>query len=148
MAGREIHKSTLKYIYRNSTSSRTGTSMSDRAATGVRGLDEMLSGGIPRGRIVVLIGSVGTGKTILSTQFLVEGLGSGEGGVFISLDEGKRDYYSEMLKFGWDLAQYERKKLFAFIDASPVRTIPGQVKVGKLTIGRADFSLISLLDYD
>jgi len=106
----------------------------------------MLDGGIPRGRIVLVIGSSGTGKTVLSTQFIVEGLRTGESGVFVSLDEDKEHYYSEMLKFGWDIAEYERKKLFLFVDASPVRTLPGTVKIGNLTIGKREFSMLSLVE--
>ncbi|HID17885.1 TPA: hypothetical protein EYP26_06315, partial [Candidatus Bathyarchaeota archaeon] len=118
-----------------------------RAPTGIRGLDELLGGGIPKGRVVLILGGPGTGKTILSTQFLVNGIEMyGENGLFVSLDESKPHYYSEMAKFGWDLAKYEQEKRFAFVDASPIRHLPGEVKVGKLTIGRREFSMLSLLE--
>jgi KaiC/GvpD/RAD55 family RecA-like ATPase len=51
-----------------------------------------------------------------------------------------------MMKFGWDLAQLEKEKKFAFVDASPIRSIPGEVKVGKITIGKRDFSMLSLIE--
>jgi KaiC/GvpD/RAD55 family RecA-like ATPase len=111
------------------------------------GLDEILAGGIPRGRVVLLVGGPGTGKTVLSTQFLVNGIKThGENAVFVSLEEGKQHYYTEMMKFGWDLAQLEKEKKFAFVDASPIRSIPGEVKVGKITIGKRDFSMLSLIE--
>jgi KaiC/GvpD/RAD55 family RecA-like ATPase len=113
---------------------------------GVPGLDEMLMGGIPTGRVVLVLGGPGTGKTVLSTQFLVTGLKMGEPGVFVSLDESKSHYYSEMEKFGWKLQEYEDKKMFTFLDASPIRHLPGELKVGKLTIGRKEFSLLSLIE--
>jgi KaiC/GvpD/RAD55 family RecA-like ATPase len=115
--------------------------------TGIPGLDEVLAGGIPRGRVVLVAGGPGTGKTILSTQFLVNGIRTfNENAVFVSLEENKQHYYSEMAKFGWSLAEMEREKKFVFVDASPIRSIPGEVKVGKLTIGKKEFSMLSLIE--
>jgi circadian clock protein KaiC len=70
----------------------------------------------------------------------------GENGLFVSMEEGKGHYIREMSAFGWDLASAEKEGKFSFVDASPIRTIPGEVRIGKLTIGRQDFSLISLLE--
>ena len=44
-----------------------------KAATGVEGLDAVLSGGLTRSRVFLLEGSPGTGKTTIATQFLLEG---------------------------------------------------------------------------
>jgi len=118
-----------------------------RTLTGIPGLDEILGGGIPQGRVVLLVGGPGAGKTILATQFLVNGAKNyGEKSAFVSLDESKQHYHSEMAKFGWDIAKLEQERKFAFIDASPIRTIPGEVKIGKMTIGKKDFSLLSLIE--
>jgi len=62
------------------------------------------------------------------------------------MEEGKAHYMREMKTFGWDFASAEKEGKFAFVDASPIRAIPGEVKVGNLTIGKQDFSLISLLE--
>ena len=118
-----------------------------RTLTGIPGLDEILGGGIPQGRVVLLVGGPGAGKTILATQFLVNGAKNyGEKSAFVSLDESKQHYCSEMAKFGWDIAKLEQERKFAFVDASPIRTIPGEVKIGKMTIGKKDFSLLSLIE--
>lgn len=118
-----------------------------KTPTGIHGLDEMLNGGFPKGRVILILGGPGTGKTLISTQFLVNGIEKyNENGLFVSLDESKMHYYSEMSKFGWNLAKYEAEKKFAFVDASPIRHLPGEVKVGKLTIGRKEFSMLSLLE--
>lgn len=118
-----------------------------RTPTGISGLDEMLAGGIPQGRVVLIAGGPGTGKTILATQFLVNGMNKyGENSVFVSLEEGKQHYYSEMKRFGWDLTRFEQEKQFAFVDATPIRSIPGEVKIGKMTIGKRDFSMLSLIE--
>src|SRR6266568_4068553 len=71
----------------------------DRTPTGIPGLDEILSGGFPRGRVILLVGGPGTGKTILTSQFLMNGIKIyGENGAFVSLDETKAHYYREMVE--------------------------------------------------
>jgi len=117
-----------------------------RTPTGISGLDEILGGGLPQGRVVLILGEPGAGKTILCSQYLANGMRFGESGLFVSMEEGKGHYWREMSAFGWDLEAAEKSGKFAFVDASPIRTIPGEVRIGKLTIGKQDFSLISLLE--
>ncbi|HVH15798.1 MAG TPA: ATPase domain-containing protein [Candidatus Angelobacter sp.] len=119
----------------------------DRTPTGIPGLDEILSGGFPRGRVILLVGGPGTGKTILTSQFLMNGIKIyGENGAFVSLDETKAHYYREMALFGWKFEELEKGKKFAFINASPLRHMPGEVKIGRQSIGRKDFSILSLIE--
>jgi len=95
----------------------------------------------------MVLGEPGAGKTIFASQFLINGLSRfGENGLFVSLKETKREYYAYMKGFGWDFSDAEKKSKFAFVDASPIRAIPGEVTIGKLTFGREDFSLNSLLE--
>jgi KaiC/GvpD/RAD55 family RecA-like ATPase len=118
-----------------------------RTPTGISGLDEMLNGGFPRGRVVLVVGGPGSGKTVLATQFLVNGIKNyDENGLFVSLDESKTHFYRETMTFGWNLEELEKQRKFTFLDASPIRHIPGEVKIGKLTIGRREFSMISLIE--
>ena len=122
-------------------------STSERTPIGIAGLDEILTGGIPTGRVVLVAGGPGTGKTILSTQFLVNGIRMyRENAVFVSLDENKQHYFAEMTKFGWDLAEFEEQRKFVFVDASPIRNVPGEVRIGKIAIGKRDFSMLSLIE--
>jgi circadian clock protein KaiC len=87
--------------------------------TGVEGLDELISGGFPRGRVILVLGGPGTGKTILASQFLYKGISQyGENGIFVSLDESKSHFCSEMLKFGWDFKKAEEEGKFLFMDAT------------------------------
>ena len=44
-----------------------------KAPTGIRGLDEITRGGLPRGRCTLITGGAGCGKTLLGLQFLVAG---------------------------------------------------------------------------
>src|SRR6266700_1105633 len=121
--------------------------MVDRTPTGIPGLDESLTGGFPRGRFILQVGGPGTGKTILTSQFLMNGIKMyGENGAFVSLDETKAHFYREMNLFGWKFEDLEKGKKFAFINASPLRHMPGEVKIGRTSIGRKDFSILSLIE--
>jgi KaiC/GvpD/RAD55 family RecA-like ATPase len=118
-----------------------------RTPTGIPGLDKLLNGGLPTGRIILLTGGPGTGKTILSSQFLANGvLDYDENGIYVSLDENKQHVYEEMLDFGWDLLDLENNKKLAFLEASPIRYLPSEIKVGKLTVGRREFSMATLIE--
>jgi KaiC/GvpD/RAD55 family RecA-like ATPase len=118
-----------------------------RTPSGISGLDEILGGGFPQGRVVLVLGEPGAGKTILCSQFLINGINRyGENGLLVSMEENRTHYDREMNQFGWDFTSAEDQKKFSFVDASPIRAIPGEVKIGKLTIGRQDFSLLSLLE--
>jgi RecA/RadA recombinase len=44
-----------------------------KAPTGIQGLDEITSGGLPKGRPTLVCGSAGCGKTLLAMEFLVRG---------------------------------------------------------------------------
>jgi len=93
--------------------------LTEKTTTGVQGLDELLGGGVPRGRAVLVIGGPGTGKTILAAQFLYKGMKDhDENGIFVSLDESKEHFLDEMQQFGWDFRKAEGDKKFAFIDAT------------------------------
>lgn len=94
-----------------------------------------------------MIGEPGAGKTVLCSQVLYNGITRfGESGLFVSLKETRAEFLREMISFGWDFASAEKEGKFSFVNASPFRTIPGEVKIGKLTVGNPDFSLISLLE--
>jgi circadian clock protein KaiC len=98
--------------------------LSKLVKTGIEGLDELLNGGFPKGRVILVIGGPGSGKTILASQFLYNGIYDyNENGIFISLDEGKNHYFSEMQNFGWDLYKAEEEEKFAFIDATKMSRI-------------------------
>jgi len=90
-----------------------------KIATGINGLDELVDGGFPEGRVILVIGGPGTGKTIMCSQFLYKGIYENqENGIFVSLDESKGHFYSEMQKFGWDFRKAEEERKFAFVNAT------------------------------
>lgn len=93
--------------------------MSEVVHSGVEGLDDLVSGGFPKGRVILVVGGPGTGKTILASQFLWKGISQyGENSVLVSLDENQHHFYEEMMKFGWDFKKAEEEGKFLFVDAT------------------------------
>ncbi|MBN9418140.1 MAG: hypothetical protein J0I12_22010 [Candidatus Eremiobacteraeota bacterium] len=74
----------------------------ERVSLGIQGLDYIVGGGLLRGRSYLLAGSGGTGKTILSLEWLLAGRGQ-EKGVYITLSEPTGDVGDNIRSFGWDL---------------------------------------------
>ncbi len=75
--------------------------------TGVPGLDKMLHGGLVPGRPYIVSGPPGAGKTILSVQFLREGLEGGERCLFVALEEPPNELKLNVRPFRWNLDDME-----------------------------------------
>lgn len=71
--------------------------MNGRASIGVDGLDDYLSGGLPRGDATLLMGASGTGKTVLATHFVAAGIAAGETALYVTLEES-----ADALRAKWD----------------------------------------------
>ena len=84
-----------------------------KAPTGIRGLDEITGGGLPRGRPTLICGGAGSGKTLLAIEFLVRGATEyGEPGVFMAFEETAEELAQNVRSLGFDLDELvKRKKL-------------------------------------
>lgn len=71
--------------------------------TGITGLDDILAGGFASGRLFLLEGSPGTGKTTIATQFLMEGARAGEKCLYITLSETEEELRESAATHGWNL---------------------------------------------
>jgi circadian clock protein KaiC len=81
-----------------------------KAPTGISGLDEVLDGGLPRGRPTIVTGRAGCGKTLLSMEFLVHGACEyDEPGVFVSFEESSRELIQNMASLGFNVAELEEQ---------------------------------------
>jgi circadian clock protein KaiC len=78
-----------------------------QAQTGIDGLDDVLGGGLERGRVFLLEGTPGTGKTTIATQFLIAGAAAGERGLYITLSENENEFRAGAGAHGWDLSGIE-----------------------------------------
>lgn len=74
-----------------------------RIATGITGLDDILSGGLPAEHLYLIEGDPGTGKTTLALQFLMEGLDAGESCLYITLSESKTELLLAARSHGWNI---------------------------------------------
>lgn len=88
--------------------SRRAAAPMPKAASGIPGLDEILGGGLPRGRATLVCGGPGCGKTLLATHFLVHGAHSGEPGVFFSFEESAAEIVQNAASLGLDLDSLRR----------------------------------------
>ena len=88
-----------------------------RLSIGVPELDKMLGGGIPEGDSVLVTGSSGTGKSVLATQFIAEGIRQGEPGIVAVFEERPQAYADRASSFGLDLEtpQQEGKLLILYL---------------------------------
>jgi circadian clock protein KaiC len=85
-----------------------------KVPTGIRGLDEITSGGLPAGRPTLVCGGAGCGKTLLAMEFLVRGaLEHGEPGVFVSFEETRDELAANFASLHFDLPALEAKKRLA-----------------------------------
>jgi circadian clock protein KaiC len=74
-----------------------------RSPTGIAGLDEVLHGGLISGRIYLVDGNPGAGKTTLAMQFLLEGVRRGERCVYFTLSETRHELAANARSYGWSL---------------------------------------------
>jgi len=94
----------------------------NRVPTGVSGLDELISGGFPRGSLIVLAGNPGTGKTIFSATFIYNGIVNyGERGIYVSFAENREAFLGNMLSLGLDFERLEEEGMFRFLDMVTAR---------------------------
>ncbi|HEV2596459.1 MAG TPA: ATPase domain-containing protein [Sphingomicrobium sp.] len=79
------------------------TKLADKADFGVSGLDDVTVGGLARGRLFLIEGKPGTGKTTIATQFLMAGARAGEASLYITLSETEDELRSGAESHGWSL---------------------------------------------
>jgi len=76
----------------------------EKCPTGIRGLDEITKGGLPRGRSTLICGGAGSGKTLFAMEFLMRGaMDYGEPGVFMTFEETAEDLAKNFVSLGFDL---------------------------------------------
>ena len=92
----------------------------ERVKTGIKGLDEMLGGGLLRETANLVEGAPGTGKTTLGMQFIYNGImQDNEPGLIITFEEFPQQYYHDAAAFGWDFKELEKKGMLKIIMTSP-----------------------------
>ena len=92
-----------------------------RVAAGIKNFDKLIEGGFEKNSTNMIVGMAGSGKSIFATQFLIEGMRKGEKCLYVTFEEKKERFYQNMLDFGWNLEEYEKKGLFIFLEYTPTK---------------------------
>jgi circadian clock protein KaiC len=83
-----------------------------KTLTGITGLDEITGGGLPSGRPTLVCGAAGSGKTLLSLEFIIRGaIEFGEPGVFIAFEEKPEELAMNVKSLGLDLIKLQEEQL-------------------------------------
>src|SRR3712207_3825892 len=101
-------------------------SPTDVRGTGIAELDRIVGAGLPRGRLYLVQGMSGAGKTTLALQFLLAGVRAGEPGLYITLSESKDELQDVMQSHGWtitDIAIFELSAVPQFLSPEDQNTV-------------------------
>jgi circadian clock protein KaiC len=110
-AGQGIH------VYRRAQSRPVNTNdqptSNERLSIGSKAIDDMMDGGLYKGSVTMVSGISGTGKTVLSVQFLRSAIEAGHKTLLVSLDEHPQQLMRNASSLGFDLqGMTERGELF------------------------------------
>jgi circadian clock protein KaiC len=97
-----------------------------RIRTGIVELDRMLRGGFMERDAIMVAGTIGTGKTTLGLQYLVNGASEfGENGIYVTFEQMPHQIYRDAAAFGWDLRKLERENKVKLVCTSPDLLVAG-----------------------
>lgn len=84
----------------------------NRVSSGIKGMDELMEGGIPEKFLVLVSGQSGTGKSTFGLNYAIEGALKNEPALYVALEEEIEEIVMQMKLFGWPVEQMlEEKKL-------------------------------------
>jgi circadian clock protein KaiC len=127
-------------VLRSLTDGAVGPNL-EKAATGIPGLDQITGGGLPRGRVTLVAGSAGAGKTLLGLNFLVAGVRQyGEPGVLMTFEESADKVALNVRSLGFDIDELVRTSQLAVL---AFRVDPSEI----VAAGEFDFEpIFAILD--
>jgi circadian clock protein KaiC len=94
---------------------------SKRIKTEIKGLDNLIGGGLIPGSVMLITGKAGAGKTIFCAQYIYNGAVAGEPGLFITTEETPEKIRKDVFNFGWDISELEKEKKFVILEMGPMR---------------------------
>ena len=92
----------------------------ERIKTGIEGIDQF-TGGIPRGKSVLLTGDAGSGKTIFGLQFALKSSQNNLKIVYVTTEEDSNDLFVQGSTFKWDIQSVTESDFLTFIELAGVR---------------------------
>src|SRR5688572_29508418 len=83
-----------------------------KVLTGIHGLDEITGGSLPKGRTSLVCGAAGSGKTLLSLEYIIRGaMEYNEPGVFMAFEEKADELETNVASLGFDLPGLQKSKM-------------------------------------
>lgn len=90
----------------------------EKVPTGIKSLDSVLSGGLPKGSNILVIGPFGSGKSTLARRFILEGLKRKERCLLVLIDEDPKIIRRDIdLRIRGRLESLEDDGFFRIVDA-------------------------------
>jgi len=85
----------------------------ERVHTGITGLDEMIGGGYPKGRTILIIGTTGSAKTILGVSFIHKACQEEQKSLIIATEELPEDIIAQAESVGMSLEKFKTDGILA-----------------------------------
>lgn len=103
-----------------------------KVATGFDGFDAVTGGGLPDGRVSVIAGGAGTGKSVFAMQALLHAVRTAKrAGIYVSFEENPDSIPGNVAAFGWGLPEMLGRTIF-LLDGRPD---PESIHSGHFDIG-------------
>jgi len=88
----------------------------ERIPTGIKGFDELIEGGFPKGSSILYCGSPGTGKTIFSLEFVYRGAKQfNQKSLYVTFEQRYEELHEQARQFGWNLEELEQQGLIKIL---------------------------------
>ncbi len=101
-----------------------------KVRTGIPGFDPIISGGLKKGKTIILSGSPGSGKTTFGMQFLYSGVEYfDEPGIFVTLSQSAQDVINDFKSYGWEIQEHIDQGRMLIIDARPFKREAGFIAI-------------------
>ncbi len=104
---------------------RQGTFKPGIVSSGMKGLDELLGGGLDRGSSTLILGPAGTGKTSLTIKYATAAAARGERVAVYAFDEGLNTLLARGDALGMNLSEVVRQKKISVEQVNPAELSPG-----------------------
>jgi circadian clock protein KaiC len=103
-----------------------GEEARERLASGLDGLDKLLSGGLQRGTSTLILGAAGTGKSTITNLFCARAAERGEHAALFIFDESKSTFFARLDGLGIDLRGHEKAGRVSVRQVDPAELSPGE----------------------
>jgi circadian clock protein KaiC len=92
----------------------------DKIRTGISGLDAIFLDGIPRGNVILVDGTTGSGKSLLGLEFIYRGITQfNEPGIIVVFEVSPDKLIRDAATLGWDFAELQAQKKLQIVFTTP-----------------------------